>query len=119
MYVPFTLREDPTGSFTESDNYQPLLVLNNIASNINDFSVSFEESNEYELKVETVTLAPGQNFIEMFGLMLASLYIFNVQYPKKLEGSLFLQKFLLRVGDETKIQHMVLKLISKVKKAVI
>ena len=87
-------------------------------SDIDDFSVLFEENTEYELKVETFTLARGQNFIEMFSLMLASFYIFNVQYPKKLEGSLlFFQKFLLGIGDETKTPQKVLQLISKVKKA--
>ena len=66
------------------------------------------------------TLARGQNFIEIFGLMLASLYIFNVRYPKKLEGSLMiLQKFLLGTGDETKSPQKVLQLISKVKKSAI
>ena len=104
----------------ESDNYQPRLVSKDITSNIDDFSVLFEESTEYELKVETFTLAHGQNFIEIFGLMLASFYIFNVEYPKKLEGSLmFLQKFLLGIGDETKTPQKVLQLISKVKKAAI
>ena len=81
---------------------------------------SHKENTEYELKVETFTLARGQNFIEMFGLMLASFYIFNVEYPKKLEGSLmFLQKFLLGIGDETKTPQKVLQLMSKVKKAAI
>ena len=61
----------------ESDNYQPRLVWKDITSNIDDFSVLFEESTEYELKVETFTLARGQNFIEIVGLMLASFYIFE------------------------------------------
>ena len=104
----------------ESDNYQPRLVSKDITSNIDDFSVLFEESTEYELKVETFTLARGQNFIEIFRLMLASFYIFIVEYPKKLEGSLmFLQKFILGIGNETKTPQKVLQLISKVKKAAI
>ena len=106
--------------FMESDNYQTRLVSKDITSNIGDFSVLFEESTEYELKVETFTLARGQNFIEIFRLMLASFYIFIVEYPKKLEGSLmFLQKFILGIGDETKTPQKVLQLISKVKKAAI
>ena len=118
MYTSFTLQEDPVGFFMGSDNYQPRLVSKDIMSDIDDFSVLFEENTEYELKVETFTLARGQNFIEMFSLMLASFYIFNVQYPKKLEGSLlFFQKFLLGIGDETKTPQKVLQLISKVKKA--
>ena len=92
MYAPFTLREDATEFFMESDNYQPRLVSKNNTSNIDDFSVLFEESTECELKVETFTLVLGQNFIEMFGLMPASFYIFNVEYPKKLEGSLMFRK---------------------------
>ena len=79
MYAPFTLREDPTGLFMESDNYQPRLVSKDMTRNIDDVCVLFEESTEYELKVETFTLARGQNFIEIFDLMLASFYIFNVE----------------------------------------
>ena len=90
MYAPFILREDPTGLFMESNNYQPRLVSKDIPSNIDDFSVLFEESTEYELKVGTFTLVRGQNFIEMFGLMLASFYIFNAQYQKKLGRALIL-----------------------------
>ena len=75
----------------ESDNYQTRLVSKNITSNIDDFRVVFDESTKYELKVETFTLACGQNFIEIFSLILALFYTFNVQYQKKLEGSLFLQ----------------------------
>ena len=50
MYAPFTLREDLTGFFMESNNYQPRLVSKYITSNIDDFSVLFEESTEYEFK---------------------------------------------------------------------
>ena len=67
----------------ERGNYQPQLVSKDITSNIDDVSVLFEESTEYELKVETFTLASGQIF--MFVLMLASLYVYwihIVQYPK-------------------------------------
>ena len=103
----------------ESDNHQSRLVSKDITSNIDDFSVLFEESTEYESKVETFTLARGQNCIEMFGLILASLFIVNAQCPKKLERSLFLQNFLLGKGDESKIPQKVLQLISKVKKAAI
>ena len=60
MYAPFTLREDPTGFLMESDICQPRLVSKDITSNIDDFSVLFEESTEYELKVETITLARGK-----------------------------------------------------------
>ena len=103
----------------ESDSHQSRLVSKDITSNIDDFSVLFEESTEYESKVETFTLARGQNCIEMFGLILASLFIVNAQCPKKLERSLFLQNFLLGKGDEPKIPQKVLQLISKVKKAAI
>ena len=103
----------------ESDNHQSRLVSKDITSNIDDFSVLFEESTEYELKVETFTLARGQNYIEMFGLILALFYIVNAQYPKKLERWLFLQNFFLGKGDQSKMPQKVLELISKVKKAAI
>ena len=79
------------GFFMESDNCLQRLVSKGIKSSI-------DESTEYELTVETFTLARGQKFLEMFVLILASLYVYwihVVQYPKKLEGSpMFLQKFL-------------------------
>ena len=116
MYAPFILREDPTGLFMESNNYQPRLVSKDIPSNIDDFSVLFEESTEYELKVGTFTLVRAQNFTEKFGLMLALFYIFNVQYQKKFDRALiFLQKFLSGIGDETKSPQKVLQLTSKMK----
>ena len=76
MYPPFNLREDPTGFFMESDNCLQRLVSKDIKSSIDDVSVLFEESTEYELRVETFTLARGQNFLEMFVLILASLYVY-------------------------------------------
>ena len=79
------------GFFMESDNCLQRLVSKGIKSSI-------DESTEYELTVETFTLARGEKFLEMFVLILASLYVYwihVVQYPKKLEGSpMFLQKFL-------------------------
>ena len=72
MYARFTLREDIIGFFMESDNYWSRLVPKAITNNIDDVSVLLKESTEYELKVEAFTLARGQNFIEMFVLMLAS-----------------------------------------------
>ena len=114
-----TRRSNRLWVFMERGNYQPQLVSKDITSNIDDVSVLFEESTEYELKVETFTLARGQNYIEMFGLILALFYIVNAQYPKKLERWLFLQNFLLGKGDQSKMPQKVLELISKVKKAAI
>ena len=39
----------------EIENYQPRLVSKDIKSNINQVSVLFEESTEYELKVVLVS----------------------------------------------------------------
>ena len=102
----------------ESGNFQPRLISKNVISDITDYSTLFDENSEYQLKIETFTLAHGKDFVETFGLMLASFYVFNVRYPRKLEGSLlFFQKFMLGIGDETKTPQKVLQFISKVKKA--
>ena len=53
----------------ESDNCLQRLVSKGINSSI-------DESTEYELTVETFTLARGQKFLEMFVLILASLYVY-------------------------------------------
>ena len=90
-----------------------------MTSDITDYSTIFDEISEYELKIETFTLAHGKDFVEMFGLILASCYVFNVHYPKKLERSLlFFRKFMLDIGNKTKAPQKDLQFISKVKKAV-
>ena len=102
----------------EADHFQPRLTCKKLSQNNGDFSVLIDDDVEFELKIETFTLAHGKDFIRMFALLLASFYIFNVEYPKKLEATMvFLQKYMLRIGDETKTPHKVLQYFAKIIKA--
>ena len=48
---------------------------------------------------------------------MASFYIFNLEYTKKVEGSfIFVQKLFLNINDKQKTQQKVLKLIFSLKK---
>ena len=61
-------------------------------------------------------IASSKYFIRAFAILMASFYVFNVEYLKKLEGTLiFIQKFFLRISDKQKSPSKVLRLISSIK----
>ena len=67
--------------------------------------------------VERFRLTNTKDFIKAFGVLMASFYVFNLEYIKKAEGSfIFVQKLLLIINDKQKIPQKVLKLISPLKK---
>ena len=94
--------------YVEADHFQPRLTCKKLSQNNGAFSILINDDVEFELKIETLTLAHGKYFIRMFAMLLASFYIFNFECPKKLEATMFfLQKYMLRIGDETKTSHKV------------
>ena len=74
--------------------------------------------NLYSILVENVVVAETSDFVQAFALLLGAFYVFNVEYPKKLEATLlFFQKFILGISDRSKLPSKVLILISNLKKA--
>ena len=82
-----------------------------------DINVISEENTSYNIMVERFRLTNTKDFIKAFGVLMASFYVFNLEYIKKAEGSfIFVQKLLLIINDKQKIPQKVLKLISPLKK---
>ena len=68
-----------------------------------DINVSSEENTSYHIMVERFRLTSTKDFIKTFGVLMASFYVFNLEYTKKVEGSLiFIQKLFLNINDEQK-----------------
>ena len=54
--------------------------------------------------------------VKAFAMLLCVFYIFNLEYPKKLEATfLLIQKLFLRISDKRKMPSEVLKLMSDLK----
>ena len=67
--------------------------------------------------VERFRLTSTKDFIKAFDVLMASFYVFNLEYTKKVEGSfIFTQKFFLNISEKQKTPQKVLKLISSLKK---
>ena len=82
------------------------------------FDSIVEMDNLYSILVGNVVVAETSDFVETFTLLLGAFYIFNVEYPKKLEATLlFFQKFILGISDRSKLPSKVLTLMSNLKKA--
>ena len=73
--------------------------------------------NLYSILVENVVVAETSGFVQAFALLLGAFYVFNVEYPNKLEATLlFFQKFILDLSARTKLPSKVLRLMSNHKK---
>ena len=82
------------------------------------FDSIVEMDNLYSILVENVVVAETSDFVQAFALLLGAFYVFNVEYPKKLEATLlFFQKFTPGISDRSKLPSKVLTLMSNLKKA--
>ena len=63
------------------------------------FNSIVEIDNLYSILEENV-IAEMSDFVQAFALLLGAFFVFNIEYPKKLEATLlFFQKFILGVSD--------------------
>ena len=68
--------------------------------------------------IEDHIVAHSKDLIRAFAVMVSAYYVFNVEYPNSLVGTLtYIQKFMLKIGDNTKTLQRVLSLVSRLKKA--
>jgi len=103
--------------FFFTDNVYPRLICNKLKSQTDDLSLVLDDSSVFDVVVESEIIAHCDNFLDAFIVLLACYYVFNLAYPKKLEGTLtFVQKFLLKIGDSTKTLPRVAGLITRLKK---
>ena len=71
----------------------------------------------FEIKVEQVTTGTTKDFMKWVALLISSFYVFNVEYPSKIENILtFIQKFFLGINDKSKTSGKMLKFMSVLKK---
>ena len=62
--------------------------------------------NLYSILVGNVIVAEARGFVQAFALLLGTFYVFNVEYPKKLEATLsFFQKFILGILNRTEVSY--------------
>ena len=109
MAIPYLLRGKPEGSFN-SNTIQPRIA-------ILEAPFVVEDNVRFDIKIEQQTICRAGDFVQVFTLMIALHYIFNVSYSKDVEESMiFFQKMFLEISDDLTIPTKVLTLIAKMKK---
>ena len=92
--IPYVLRENAEDLFDFEGASQVRIHCDKPSADINVIS---EENKNYHIMVERFRLTSTKDFIKAFGVLMASFYVFNSEYKKKVEGSLiFVQKNLFK-----------------------
>ena len=70
---------------------------------INVINVISEQNASHHIMVERFRLTSTEDFIKSFGVLMASFYVFNIEYTKKVEGSfIFVRKLFLKINGKQK-----------------
>ena len=95
---------------------QPQIKCEKIQLN-NSFDKILDEGVRYSVAVENITVGETRDMVKAFAMLLCVFYIFNLEYPKKLEAKfLLIQKLFLRISGKCTVPSKVLKLMSDLKK---
>ena len=114
MAIPYLLRGKPEGFFN-SNTIQPRTAILEAPSI--DLAFVVEDNVRFDIKIEQQTICRAGDFVQVFTLMIALHYIFNVSYSKDVEESMiFFQKMFLEISDDLTIPTKMLTLIAKMKK---
>ena len=114
QHIPYLLREDPMVYFIEANHPR---IKNEEIALTKKFDIITEDDIEFNIMVERIRMATCKDFFRAMAVKFSCYYIFNLQYPPKLEATCFMiQKFLLRISDKSNSPSKVLKLISNIKK---
>ena len=98
--IPYILRENLFDFFETEGADHPRIQCDKPLVDIN---VIIDENARFNVMVERFRLSSGKDFVKMFGVLMASFYIFNLECNPKLEGSfIFFQKLLLNINDRQK-----------------
>ncbi|XP_066933830.1 uncharacterized protein [Clytia hemisphaerica] len=81
MLTSFLLRESTFSIFDQTKSY-PRLVGTSASFDETDLSTALLESASFVVKIEDQIIAQANNFIEAFGIMTASYYVFNLPIRK-------------------------------------
>ena len=114
LKVPFLLREGPIPLFAPTNH--PRIKCEQIQL-YNSFDKILDEDVRYSVAVGNTTVGETRDMIKAFAMFLCVFFIFNLEYPKKLEATfLLIQELFLRIPDKCKVPSKVLKLMSDLKK---
>ena len=121
LSLPFHLKEDLINYFELPDAV--------ISGNTNQPSIKCDIDKEenfheianksmlFEIKVEQFMTGTTKDFMKSMALLISSFYVFNVEYPSKIESALtFTQKFFFNIDDKSKTSDKVLRFMSLLKK---
>ena len=81
----------------------------------NSFDKILDEDVRYSVAVENITVGETRDMVRALAMLLCVFYIFNLEYPKKLEATSLLI-FFLRISDKCEVSSKELKLMSDLKK---
>ena len=112
LKAPYLLREDPMALFAPTN--QPRIKCEQIQLH-NSFDKILDEDVRYSVAVENITVGETRDMVRALAMLLCVFYIFNLEYPKKLEATSLLI-FFLRISDKCEVSSKVLKLMSDLKK---
>lgn len=116
MMVPFLLRETPKYFKDNESDTSPRIICSTY-TNGDDYVNLLDDSAKFSVVVEDVIIMHTNNFVDAYSALMASFYVFNLEYPRELQGTFsFVQKYLLQISDSTKIQAKVSGLIIRLKK---
>ena len=91
--------EDETGDETGDTAYPQIHMVND----------SEEENGErYDIIVDGMVICSNGNFVRALGILLATYYVFNLEYPKGLQNTLtFYQVMFLQLPDIARLPRVV------------
>ena len=80
---PYILREESLHYFDIATSNQPRFRYNTPISDISDIEF-LADASRFDVLIERFQIASSKDFIRALTILMASFYVFNVEYPKKL-----------------------------------
>ena len=120
LTIPYLLRENVYDIFHIDDNadvnvYQRIKCLSVTSDSDALENVFIGECEVFEIVVDNRMVARTNDFFQAFSVMMASYYVFNLEYPNTLVETL-IQRYILGISDSTKTLQRVLTIVAKVRK---
>lgn len=110
IVIMLLLKESPTG-FMDANSLTPVIVPSSPINELKDF---LDAAVTFTVMVEGNEICSSNDFVFSFMVMFAAYYTFNLEYSPKAYGTLsFIQKYILKIGDQSKTKPKVLALMAK------
>ena len=121
LSLPFHLKENPINyselpdTIISGNTNQPRIKCD--IEKEADFHEKANKSMLFKIKVEQFKTGTTKDFVKSMALLISSFYVFNVEYPSKIENTLtFIQKFFLNINDKSKTSDKVLRFMPVLKR---